>query len=168
MTQQNIQDGFVVVKVDAPANGQPLTVTANMQTAAGKSVEQATDTATRHTEEPNPVTAIEIGDKNAYLKGSEIVGDNVSTVIKLPNTIKEGDTVTITTDKGFNNVVRVNAANVKAKALATNISATGLQEGEQLQVTAVVNNGFGNQSTPKRQLLQRHHATNKRCDKCFC
>lgn len=135
----DITAGYINAPVLAPAEGQPLTVTATLTILGGNTSPDGTVTAVVDTVAPLPVT-VTIGNGDGYIVSGEISGGTVAVTINITSATA-GDTLTI---NGTSRVLT--AADITAGTVQTNLSAPA--SGQSLTVQASLTDPAGNVSTP--------------------
>ena len=148
LTAQDIQNG-IDVKVDAPANGQDLTITGTIQDSTGKDVASTTQTYTVDTTAPNS-PPVSIGNGDGYITANEIKNGQVEVKIDVSKA-QVGDTLTVTDGKTTQTVGPLTTQQIQD---GVKVNFTAPKEGESLNITATVTDPAGNSSAPSQQTLK--------------
>lgn len=129
----------VTVNVDAPAEGQELSVSASLTDMAGNTSPVTTVTADVDTTPPGQ-PAVTLGDGNAYINAADVVNGAVSINISLAGTDAAiGDKVNID-----GNIITLTAAHISANAVVTTVPVPAT--GGTLTANVFITDAAGNNS----------------------
>ncbi|MGE7368843.1 BapA/Bap/LapF family prefix-like domain-containing protein [Neorhizobium sp. NPDC001467] len=139
LTAPQVQSGVVSTTVAAPANGQPLAITASLTDVAGNTSPTATFNAVVDTSPPT-APGVTLGNGDGYINASEVTAGTVAVSISLAGTgAVAGDRLIV---NGTTTILT--AAQVAAGVLATTVIAPA--SGATLNVGAALLDAAGNTS----------------------
>ncbi|MBQ0937572.1 cadherin-like domain-containing protein [Ideonella paludis] len=139
-------DGFAM-----PAEGQTLTLTAQIRSSEGVLSEKSSDSAVIDTTGPgNPViTIVTDTDNNGRInKGELAAAGGIDLKVDLPGTAKAGDQLTVTDQEGRTLKVTLTEAHIAAKAVSFDNAFPTPAPGQTIKVTATLTDPAGNVSAP--------------------
>jgi VCBS repeat-containing protein len=139
-------DGFAM-----PAEGQTLTLTAQIRSAEGVLSEKGTDAAVVDTTAPgNPIVTITTdSDNNGRINQGELTAaGGVDVKIDLPDTAKAGDKLIVVDQAGNKVEVTLTAAQIAAKSVTLDNAFPAPAHNATLTVTATLTDPAGNVSGP--------------------
>ena len=153
LTAADINSGTVTFtdSFAMPADGERLTLTAQIQTSEGVLSQKGTDTALVDTTAPgNPVITITTdSDNNGRINQGELnAAGGVDLRVDLPLSAKAGDKLTIVDQAGNKIEITLTAAQIEAKSVSFDNAFPTPAQGATLTVTATLTDPAGNVSGP--------------------
>ena len=142
LTDADITAGNIIVKLDAPNEGETLEVVATIKDAAGNESGEVSAEAAVDTTGPSAPDSVTIGNGDEWITADEIdVDSKVDVTIDLPADAVAGDNVIVNGEETVLTDADITAGNIIVKLDAPN-------EGETLEVVATIKDAAGNESTP--------------------
>ncbi|WP_215777350.1 Ig-like domain-containing protein [Paludibacterium sp. B53371] len=138
----DIQNGQASFSLNAPANGQTLTVTATVTDAAGNSSAAGSASAVVDTTGPNTPT-VTIVDHNGVISTPDERNGQVTVQVALDGSVKAGDTISLTAN-GVTQTHVVSSADLNAGHASFSVAAPA--DGQSLNASATITDALGNSS----------------------
>ncbi|WP_206744510.1 Ig-like domain-containing protein [Salinivibrio sp. IB870] len=147
LVEGDIDNGSVSTSFDAPAEGETLEVTAVLEDQFGNTSAEGSDSAVRDTQAGDDntaptVTITEDANNDGVISSDELDGQ-VDVEVGLPAGAVDGDTIRVSDGTTTNEIV-LEQSDIDNGSVATSFDAPA--EGETLEVTAVLEDQFGNTS----------------------
>ena len=142
LTADDIAVGEIIVKVDAPNEGETLEVDVIIKDKDGNESDPTQAEATVDTTAPSAPDSVIIGNGDEWISAAEIDADGkVDVTIDLPADAVAGDSVIVNGEETELTDADILAGNIIVKVDAPN-------EGETLEVVATIKDAAGNESSP--------------------